>query len=120
MVTMIKIACQRGGSEPYSEEVEGETFGSWAAHDALNGWGFKVTFLRFGLAIPFDFQSMESACRAAEEINALKENWDGVTHAGVRSLKTRIVEIAERNGGERTLGGLTVKGEPPPVESLPA
>lgn len=96
-------------------------FGSVKASlNAMNGCGFRVSFLRFGLAIPFDFESMESACRAAAEINALKKKWDRATHAGIRSIKKQIVEIAERNGGERTLGGLTVKGEPPPVESLPA
>lgn len=114
----IKIACQTNGSAPYQREVEGEIFGSWAAHDSLNGLGFKVTFVRFGLAVPFEFEGMEAACAAAREIDALKAAWNTVDHAGIRSIGKALAEICERHGGER-IGTAVFRGEPDPVDSLP-
>lgn len=118
MASMIKIACQSGGSKYFSRDAEGEVFGAWAAHDGIYGEGFKVTFLRFGLAIPFVFPTMEDACNAAEKINALRQGWDDATREGIVGIRSKIMEIAETNGGVPHLG-LAPMGEPESVDNLP-
>lgn len=119
MVDLIKIACQRAGSEPYQQEVEGEVFGAWAAHDSINGVGFKVTFLRFGLALPFEFVEMDDARSVAKEVNELRDDWSDVTHADVKSMGKTITAICERFNAARVDRAI-FKGEPEPVEALPA
>ncbi len=118
MAEKIKIACEKDGSAPFYEEVEGEIYGAWAAHRASVGVYYKVTFIRFGLAVPYDFMDEPSSRRAAKAINSLRRDWAEVTVADIKGMSAEIIGICIRELGTVS-NGPKLKGPPVPVASLP-
>lgn len=81
----IEIAIQGIDGKQRRKSVDGKIFGAWAAHGAYSGFGYRVTFIRFGLAVPYDFDNMQGACAAAKKINALCNDWDALTGSAIKS-----------------------------------
>ncbi len=87
-----EIAIQSPFSKPYRRPMEGKVFGAWAAHEAVNELGYRVTFLRFGLAAPYFFETMAGAAAAAKKINALCSDWDDLTGKEIKSRRAKAIK----------------------------
>lgn len=112
---MIALAIHNPQGEPYAIEVDGKTFGAWAEHESTSGLGYRVTFLRFGLAAPYDFDSQRGARKAAKAINALRSDWDRLSAEDIKAEGKKIMAICHAERGTPSLGP---KGPPVPISTL--
>jgi len=104
--------------EPSLEEVSATVHGSWAAHKGLYGFGYRVTFVPFGLAVPFFFDAEKDADEAASRINALCSEWGDLTGKQIKSrYAKKIMAICMDYPGSHSDGP---KGKAVPVTELQA
>lgn len=92
----------------------GKIIGAWAAHEAINAAaGYRVTFLRFGTACPYDFPTFAHATRAAKELNALRD-WSDVSLDDIKGMAADLAPICIKHMGER-LNGPTARLDMAPM-----
>lgn len=101
----VTIAVKVGEGGVAHRQVEGTVHGAWAAHEDAYGDGFKVTFLRFGLAVPYDFETMRGAKQAAKAIDALRTEWETIDGEDIKALYGKIImKLCSERSGERSAG----------------
>jgi|GEM_PF-4787569 len=91
----IKIATTVGDAK-----IDADVFGAWAAHPDHSYLGYRVTFLRFGLCVPYLFETRLSARQAAKQINELRSEWGDITGAELkRQYGGEIKKICSKRPG---------------------
>lgn len=101
----ITISALLPGGGIAHREVEGVVHGAWAAHEDAYGHDYRVTFLRFGLAVPYDFDTMAGAKAAAKAISALRTEWETISGEDIKALYGKIImKICSERAGTVTNG----------------